>query len=135
MDAGLPPAYQKEGTVLVVDDNPMNLGLLYEYLTRSGYEVLLAQNGEDAIDQAIKLVPDIILLDIMMPGIDGFETCQRLKAHDATKEIPIIFITAYSTAGMLERMKKIRHNGIIFKPFDVENLLELIRKTIVSPAV
>jgi len=69
--------------LLLVDDNPISLNALFEYLNDSGYEVLIARNGESAIRQTGYSRPDIILLDIMMPGIDEFETCRRLKADKA----------------------------------------------------
>jgi CheY-like chemotaxis protein len=80
--------------ILAVDDNPANLNLLFDLLDEAGFEVLVSQSGESAIKRAETTHPDIILLDVMMPGIDGFETCRRLKAHEATQDIPIIFMTA-----------------------------------------
>ncbi|HBB34780.1 MAG TPA: hybrid sensor histidine kinase/response regulator, partial [Cyanobacteria bacterium UBA9273] len=80
--------------VLIVDDNPTNLGLLFEYLTNCGFKVFVALDGESAIDQVEYAQPDIIILDVMMPGIDGFETCIRLKDKSTTRDIPVIFMTA-----------------------------------------
>ena len=87
---------KKKATVLIVDDTPTNLEVLQDMLASNGFELLIAVNGESAIQQAEYARPDIILLDVMMPGIDGFETCRRLKAEDATREIPVIFMTALS---------------------------------------
>lgn len=81
-------------SILIVDDNPTNLKVLYEYLTEQRHHVLVAEDGETAIEQAQYSLPDLILLDVMMPGIDGFETCRRLKENAATREIPVIFMTA-----------------------------------------
>jgi len=83
-----------KGTILIVDDNPVNLDILFHYLDEAGFEVFVAEDGESALEQAKYTAPDIILLDVMMPGIDGFETCRHFKANPKTKEIPIIFITA-----------------------------------------
>ena len=83
-------------TVLIVDDVPNNISVLYETLTRSGYKVLVARDGKSAIEQAGLALPDLILLDIMMPGMDGFETCRRLKQNPATQSIPVLFMTALS---------------------------------------
>jgi CheY-like chemotaxis protein len=80
--------------ILIVDDNPTNLGVLFDYLKELGHRVLVHTNGESAIAATRQMSPDIILLDVMMPGIDGFETCRRLKANNATKDIPVIFMTA-----------------------------------------
>lgn len=81
-------------TILLVDDTPTNLGVLFEYLERYGFKIVVARDGESGIKRAQFVRPDIILLDVMMPGINGFETCQRLKADPSTREIPVIFMTA-----------------------------------------
>ena len=90
-------------TILIVDDNPTNLGVLFEYLRGIGYKVLVAENGESALQRAVRAHPDIILLDVLMPGIDGFETCRRLKNMEETKDIPIILMTA-----LTETVDKVR---------------------------
>ena len=83
-----------KNTVLIVDDSPDGLQILNEILKRQ-YDVRLARSGEQALQAAQqKPRPDAILLDIMMPGMDGYEVCSRLKANDATRDIPVIFITA-----------------------------------------
>src|SRR5436190_690530 len=81
-------------TVLVVDDIAANRNVLGETLEKENFEVLLAPDGESALKVAQKAKPDLILLDVMMPGLDGFETCRRLKANAATSSIPVIFISA-----------------------------------------
>lgn len=83
-------------TLLIVDDNPTNLGVIADYLEDSGFAILIARDGESGVDKAMYALPDLILLDVMMPGIDGFETCRRLKSHETTKNIPVIFMTALS---------------------------------------
>ena len=79
--------------VLIVDDIPENLSLLHDALDESGYTVLVATNGESALPRARKSLPDVILLDAVMPGMDGFEVARRLKADFATHHIPIVFMT------------------------------------------
>ena len=79
--------------VLVVDDVPDNLSVLHDALDESGYTVLVATSGEAALQRAAQAVPDIVLLDAMMPGLDGFEVAKRLKAQAQTAHIPIIFMT------------------------------------------
>jgi len=79
--------------VLVVDDMPDNLSVLHDALDEAGYTVLVATNGEQALQRAAQALPDIVLLDAMMPGMDGFEVARRLKAHSETAHIPIIFMT------------------------------------------
>ncbi|GAB1542101.1 hypothetical protein NUACC21_47750 [Scytonema sp. NUACC21] len=113
----------KNNIILIVDDNPTNLGVLFDFLVDSGFLVLVAQDGEDAIEQVEYALPDLILLDVIMPGIDGFETCRCLKAKDITKEIPIIFMTALS-----ETVDKVRGLNLgavdyITKPLQYEEVL------------
>ena len=84
------------GTIMIVDDTPANLALLSDTLSEANYRVLVATDGLSAIEQIDYLKPDIILMDVMMPGIDGFETCRRLKANPLTASIPILFMTGLS---------------------------------------
>jgi two-component system, sensor histidine kinase and response regulator len=81
-------------TILIVDDTPANLSVLLQCLGDAGYRVLVAEDGEEALDQIAHAAPDLVLLDVMMPGIDGFETCRRLRANPATRDLPVIFMTA-----------------------------------------
>ena len=81
-------------TILIVDDTPANLSVLLQCLGDAGYRVLVAEDGEEALDLVSQSVPDLVLLDVMMPGIDGFETCRRLRQNAATAELPVIFMTA-----------------------------------------
>jgi len=85
-----------ESKILIVDDERNNLDLLRATLKDDGYKLFFAKNGQTALNQVAKHNPDLILLDIMMPDMDGYEVCQRLKADDNTKDIPIIFVTAKS---------------------------------------
>ena len=81
-------------TILVVDDMPANLDVVTRHLEQHGYQVVVAQDGEEALARASFVLPDLILLDVLMPGIDGFETCRRLKADLRTRDIPVVFMTA-----------------------------------------
>lgn len=85
-----------KGAILIVDDVPTNLNVLMQFLENTGFDVLVATDGESAIERAAYALPDIILLDVMMPVMDGFETCRRLKASPTTHDIPVIFMTALS---------------------------------------
>ncbi|CAD0217950.1 Response regulator PleD [Planktothrix agardhii] len=80
--------------ILIVDDIPENLELLYHVLTDAGYEVDRALDGESALEQINHHPPELILLDVMMPGLNGYELCQQLKACPQTRDIPVIFVTA-----------------------------------------
>src|SRR5207247_1340942 len=84
------------GRVLVVDDEAMNRSLLQDTLRAHGYEVTEAESGEQALILADDTAPDVILLDVMMPGMDGFEVCRRLKANPRTAPIPVLMVTALS---------------------------------------
>lgn len=113
--------------ILAVDDVPANLDVLSQSLEADGYNVLVATSGETALDLVRRIEPDLILLDVMMPGIDGFETCRRLKAQENTQDIPVIFLTARSELeGVLEGFLA---GGIdyISKPFQKEEVLIRIR--------
>ena len=80
--------------ILLVDDQQANLDVLCQLLEPEGYRILMAPNGDVALRSAARAVPDLVLLDVMMPGLDGYEVCRRLKQDQATAPIPVIFITA-----------------------------------------
>jgi len=90
-------------TVLVVDDNPQNLELLLAYLEDVDCKTVSAAEGAEAVDKAKQILPDLILLDVMMPKMSGFEVCKRLKNDPRTTDIPIIMVTALSELGDIER--------------------------------
>ncbi len=89
-----PAADRAQQTVLVVDDTPATLGMIAKFLEENGLQVVVAEEGEEAIRRARIVRPDLVLLDVMMPGLNGFETCRRLKEDESTHEIPVIFMTA-----------------------------------------
>ncbi len=94
---------QSNGIVMIVDDTPGNLALLSDTLSEAGYRVLVATDGQSALEQISFLKPDIILLDVIMPGIDGFETCNQLKTNPETAHIPVLFMTALNELDNLLR--------------------------------
>ncbi|HAX90015.1 MAG TPA: hypothetical protein DCY91_28190 [Cyanobacteria bacterium UBA11370] len=112
-----------KGNILVVDDTPANLNILTEILSRKGYKVRLAPSGKLALRSIEFAPPDLILLDIMMPEMDGYQVCKILKASEKTKDIPIIFISALYE--VLDKMKAFSLGGVdyITKPFEVEEVL------------
>ena len=114
------------GTILIVDDNPTNLGVLFESLEGVGFKVLVAVNGGAALEGVREVLPDIILLDVLMPGISGFETCRRLKANEATRDIPVIFMTALTES--VDEVRGFRLGAVdyITKPIRVETVLARI---------
>jgi CheY-like chemotaxis protein len=114
-------------TILIVDDNPTNLEVLSETLSRAGYQVSVAIDGESAIEQVKYHLPALILLDIMMPGIDGFETCKRLKQNSATCNIPVIFMTALTDTENKIRGFSLGAVDYITKPFQREEVLARVQ--------
>ncbi len=113
-------------TILIVDDMPNNLSVLYETLTRQHYKVLVARDGKSAIEQAQLARPDLILLDVMMPGIDGFETCRQLKQREPTKAIPVLFMTALSEPINVINGFNMGAVDYITKPFQLKEVLARI---------
>jgi DNA-binding response OmpR family regulator len=118
---------EEKDTILIVDDSPTNLGVLFDYLRNSGFKVLVAEDGEGALQRAGYARPDIILLDVLMPGLDGFETCRRLKANEETKNIPVIFMTALSDT--VDKLKGFEAGAVdyVTKPVEVAEVLARIR--------
>ena len=114
-------------TILIVDDVPANLAVAVDYLEANHFQVMVAQDGEEGIERAQLVHPDLILLDVMMPGIDGFETCRRLKKDVSTRDIPVIFMTALADTS--DKLAGFAAGGIdyISKPFQIEELLARIK--------
>lgn len=115
--------YKDSEVILIVDDTPENLLVLFSFLEEKGYKVLLAEDGESALQIAQCSAPDLILLDVLMPEIDGFETCRKLKAKPSTKEIPVIFLTALSET--VNKVQGFKLGGVdyITKPTEQEEVL------------
>ncbi len=114
-------------TILIIDDSPTNLEVLYSALIDYGYEILVEMDGCSGIEQAEDNRPDLILLDVMMPGIDGFETCRRLKDNYLTKDIPIIFMTALNDT--IDKVTGLKLGAVdyITKPFQHEEIIARIQ--------
>ena len=112
--------------VLVVDDEIDTLGLLRTILEISGYNPITTLNSVEALDLAQAENPDVILLDIMMPRLDGFELCKLMRQHDATRELPIIFVTAYEALDLEDRRKEAGADLVIRKPIDFDGLVNAI---------
>jgi len=113
------------GAVLIVDDNPQNAELLEAYLDGLGYEIRTAKDGVEALASVEQAPPDLILLDIMMPRISGFQVCERLKDSPATRDIPIIMVTALNEDGDIERAVESGANDFLTKPV---NKVELVTR-------
>jgi signal transduction histidine kinase len=111
------------GLVLIVDDTPTNLEVISEALSNAGFDVAIAISGDRALQQIERCLPDLILLDVMMPGIDGFETCRRLKANERTRHIPIIFMTALADTDSKVQALELGAVDYIAKPFHEKEVL------------
>lgn len=116
--------------VLVIEDNPDNLKLITYALTRAGYKIASAPNGETGVALAEQLMPDFIILDIDLPGIDGYETARRIRASRADGSVPIIAITSYAMLGDRDRIIAAGCNGYFEKPIDPLTIVEKIEKII-----
>src|SRR4028119_209791 len=115
------------GLILVVDDTPANLEVVCETLSDAGYEVATAIDGDRALKRVQAYPPALILLDVQMPGIDGFETCKRLKADPKTASIPIIFMTALSDADSKVKGFHLGAVDYITKPFQEQEVLARVK--------
>jgi DNA-binding response OmpR family regulator len=115
----------KHKKILAVDDNPNNTAIIEE-LFGEHYDLRTASNGEDAIKIALEFEPDLVLLDIMMPGMDGYEVCRRLRRYSSLSETKIIMVTA--KGGLEDKVTgyEVGASDYITKPFDEENILESV---------
>ena len=114
--------------ILVVEDNKINMYLSCRILKSSGYEVIEAKSGEEGVELAIKEKPDLIIMDIQLPGIDGLETTKRIRESEANGEIPIIALTSYAMAGDRKKALKAGCTGYIEKPINPETFISEIKK-------
>jgi DNA-binding response OmpR family regulator len=114
--------------VLIVDDDPVILRLLQINFRLEGYEVDTATRGEEALERARSDRPDVVVLDVMMPGIDGWEVCRRLKETPEARNIPIIFLSARAQDEDRERGYALGVDEYVTKPFDPSHLVEIVRR-------
>lgn len=117
---------QRQASILIVDDNPTNISFLFDYLDRLGFKVLVGQDGYDALRLTKEYLPDIILLDVLMPQMNGFETCLRLKEQKETENIPVIFMTALSGIDDIVHGFEVGGVDYITKPFQQKEVLARI---------
>ncbi len=121
-------------SILIVDDNFTNIKVLFNILTQAGFRVSVAKSGESALSKVQDALPSLILLDVMMPGIDGLETCRRLKANPETQEIPIIFLSALDE--VVDKVKAFAVGGVdyITKPFETQEVLARVESQLILHA-
>jgi DNA-binding response OmpR family regulator len=118
--------------ILVVDDETAIARLVQICLTMEGYEVATAHSGFEGLEQVAAKRPELVILDVMMPGMNGYEVCTELKSKSATKNIKVIFLSAVGLAGDAERGLKLGAEDYLLKPFDPAELAERV-KTLIGP--
>ncbi|HEY7745180.1 MAG TPA: response regulator [Desulfuromonadales bacterium] len=118
--------------ILVVEDEESLLKLESILLTSKGYEVRGVPNGQAALDAIAEERPDLVLLDIMLPEIDGFEVCRRIKSDTATRDIPVVMLTAKKTRDDMARGEKVGADWYITKPFKSAMVIETIQRFLVK---
>ncbi|MDP2653137.1 MAG: response regulator [Candidatus Omnitrophota bacterium] len=116
--------------VLVVEDNPLVVRLNEALLKAGDYDVITAMDGQSGIDMAVKERPDVILLDIILPKMHGFEVCKELRKREDTKHIPIVIVSGTGLEEVAEREPDLGVNGVITKPYDLNKLDEAIKKAL-----
>jgi two-component system, cell cycle response regulator DivK len=119
--------------VLLVDDYPDNRDIYVQFLTYSGLRVEEAENGHQALDKAFALRPDVIVMDLSLPGLDGWEATRRLKAGAETREIPIIALTAFAMASDERMAREAGCDDFDTKPVDLPRLLEKVERWLSRP--
>jgi len=117
--------------IMVVDDEPSLRELVSAVLEQEGYEVITAEDGKEALEKLKTIKPDLILLDMMMPGISGREVCEKIRADKKTKDLKVVFLTVarFSEVGK-EELNKMNVSDYITKPFDNDDLLKRVKKII-----
>ncbi|HLF28075.1 MAG TPA: response regulator [Anaerolineae bacterium] len=116
--------------ILVADDDPDLREIIRLTLQRDGYEVIEAADGDQAVARAIDSAPSLILLDMLMPGIDGFDTCRRLKSDRRTDAVPVIFISGHSDQRMRSQVFRLGAEDYLYKPLDPRDLSRRVRMAI-----
>lgn len=118
--------------ILIVDDSADNVAMLSLDLQQQGYRVVTASNGEDAITVATQMLPNLILMDINLPALDGLGATRRIREHDVLREVPIIAITAFGTEGFQRAAYDVGVSGYLTKPLDLDRMHQLIAR-LLSP--
>ena len=129
---GLPPREKTMSRILLVEDNEMNRDMLSRRLTRRGFEVVIAVDGQEGVEMTQQENPDIVLMDMSLPVLDGWEATRRLKAAEETKHIPIIALTAHAMSGDREKTLEAGCDDYDTKPIDFPRLLEKINALLAS---
>ena len=123
---------QPKFLILVVDDSADNVAMISLFLQQQGYRVVTAANGEDAITVATQMIPNLILMDINLPALDGLGATRRIRENDALRDIPIVAITAFGTEGFQRAAYDVGVSGYLTKPLDLDRMHQLIAR-LLSP--
>lgn len=132
MPAPPTPATDRPPRVLIADDDPQGVELLEAFLADSGYEIRSATDGEDALCQVAQWRPDVVLLDVMMPRLSGFEVCKRLRADAATGDVAVLMTTALDQPSDIDRAVEAGTNDFLTKPINKNELLLRLRSLLAS---
>lgn len=117
--------------ILVVDDDPYILMSLEYLMKKNGYQVMIARNGSEALDLVVNKMPDIILLDIMMPDVDGYEICRQIKKSEKLKDIKVVFMSAKSKEADIQKGYDLGASFYITKPFSTRDMLKQINALLI----
>lgn len=124
---------ERRKKVLIVDDESIMVTVMHRHVTNAGYDFDVASNGQEALDKIQKEIPDLVLLDLMMPGMNGFETCRRIRANEKTKKLPVIIVTALHGDAESADAAACGANEFLVKPIDEVHLTKRLRHYIGSP--
>jgi len=119
-----------ESKILIIDDDPDALETMSAILETRDYQVFTALSGSEGIDKAVKEKPDLIIMDVMMPGLDGFATCKMIKENEETKDIPVILITGKELVHDMEKVRAAGAKEFMIKPIDWDKLFLKIKNLI-----
>ena len=114
-------------TVLIVEDNPNNRMIMRDMMEVQGYKTMEALDGPAGLEMALRHMPDLILMDVQLPGMDGYEVTRRLKSQDVTKTIPVIAVTSFAMKGEEDRARQAGCDAYISKPIDIHKLVETVK--------
>lgn len=119
--------------ILLVEDNPMNRRVVEFLLKAEGYTVIEASDGQEALEMLKTMVPDLVLMDLQLPGLDGFSATRSIKSNPATKDVPVVALTAYAMSGDAERARNAGCDGYITKPIDPDEFPGLVARYLKPP--
>jgi DNA-binding response OmpR family regulator len=124
---------EKRKVVMIVDDESTMVSILQRHISNAGYDYTVAANGQEALEKISADPPDMVLLDLMMPGLNGFETCRRIRANEKTKKLPVIIVTALHSQADSSDASTCGANELLTKPVDGALLAKRLRHHLGSP--